>query len=238
MFTITIVVAVLSILFAYGMFSLRDVSESGQVSEPQPAAAVSGVSIDDTPDVPQDFGPKSTWMAVPTRDPAAVAEVLELTEVQAANWETGLEVGLFMEDRVFVTPGLDRWTLAVGSGLPDPANPGERASWTTLMSLLSSRFGEAQYFGSHRVSDYSAWAKFVDGKQVRLFSWAQEEIFNEGEPTPEETDRLTDPEEEDVFAVAEAWGLSPMTLEDLELEPDVGRLGRRVNLGRVSARHA
>ena len=51
------------------------------------------------------------------------------------------------------------------------------------------RFGDVQFFGSHRVSDFATWARAVDGKPIRLFGWngSNGEVFmNFGGQTPEE----------------------------------------------------
>ncbi len=52
-----------------------------------------------------------------------------------------------------------------------------------------SRFDDVQFFGSHRVVDFVAWARAVNGAPLRMFTWdgSQGEVFaNFGDQTPEE----------------------------------------------------
>jgi hypothetical protein len=84
------------------------------------------------------------------------------------------------------------WILVVGLSLPYPTNEthhdiGKR--FDELFSRLMRRFDDVQFFGSHRVSDFVAWARAVKGKPMRVFAWSGsngEVLANVGERTPEE----------------------------------------------------
>ena len=51
------------------------------------------------------------------------------------------------------------------------------------------RFDDVQFFGSHRVVDFVAWARAVKGKPTQIFAWSGSDgavLANIGEQTPEE----------------------------------------------------
>lgn len=113
-----------------------------------------------------------------------------------------------------------------------------------MLSALSSRFGEAQYFSCSTVADFYTWSKAEAGQMVRAFSVAGDTIvWNEGELTaaergagfniaPEQTgpaSSMTEAETlydaERPFAIAREWSVSPEDLfERADLPPGVGRL--------------
>jgi hypothetical protein len=51
---------------------------------------------------------------------------------------------------------------------------------------LMKRFDDVQFFGSQRVVGFVAWARALNGKPIRVFSYADEIMANVGEQTPEE----------------------------------------------------
>jgi hypothetical protein len=54
---------------------------------------------------------------------------------------------------------------------------------------LANKFDDVQFFGSHRVVDFVAWARAVNGRPIRVFAWSGsdgEVLANFGEQTPEE----------------------------------------------------
>jgi hypothetical protein len=58
-----------------------------------------------------------------------------------------------------------------------------------LFCPLMKRFDDVQFFGSHRVVDFVAWARALKGKPVRIFAWTGSEdavLANVGEQTLEE----------------------------------------------------
>jgi hypothetical protein len=87
---------------------------------------------------------------------------------------------------IFVTPPIAGWTLAVGNALPEPEP--RRSQFSDLLGKLAMRFSDVQFFGNHRVSDYCAWARAIDGKVLRVFCSgnAGEVYCNDGPQSPEE----------------------------------------------------
>ena len=93
---------------------------------------------------------------------------------------------------VFVSPPISGWVLAVSVSLPYPTaethhNIGEK--FDALFSRLTTRFDDVQFYGSHRVVDFVAWARAVNGKPLRMFAYAgggDGVLANVGEQTPEE----------------------------------------------------
>lgn len=162
-----------------------------------PAAAPRGA--------PASFGYKCRWLALRSDDPSRVADVLGLADVRPASWQE-----LEQTTAVFVTPPVDGWILVV---LADGLDPD--------LAALSHRFGEAQFFGSHRVSDYYEWQRWVDGAPVRRLRYAD----GEADPDDGETD-LDEIDEETVLDVARAWSVDPTTLSERSELPDEGLLGR------------
>ena len=76
-----------------------------------------------------------------------------------------------------------------------------------LFSRLMARFDDVQFFGSHRVCDFVAWARAVKGKPIRMFSYLGSEgevLANLGEQT----------EEEAKLKFANLSGLSPSDAND------------------------
>ena len=167
------------------------------------------------PDAPMPFGYKTAWLAVRCDDLERVMDALSLFNRRSpANWSSGLaaaEAGA----GTFVTPCLDGWVLAINF----------YESHRGLIEAIAGDFPEAQYFCTHRVTEYHTWVKYVDGKTVREYCWAGERgevLWDEGDWTPEEialgfdrfprkgedwTDADDLPDEEDVLAIAAAWGV-------------------------------
>jgi hypothetical protein len=153
-------------------------------------------SFDQTPDAPKPFGFKVSWFAVPASDPASVLDALKFGEATPANWTSGVAAAYWdgpSSDRwVFVSPAVGGWVLVVGSYLPYPTlethhDIGKR--FDVLFSRLMQRFDDVQFFGSHRVVDFVAWARAVKGKPTRIFAWSGSDgavLANIGEQTPEE----------------------------------------------------
>jgi hypothetical protein len=202
------------------------------------------------PDSAVSFGYKCIWIAVKTNDKDRVAEILGVTNVMACNWKNGIHKAY--ENKVFISPTVGDWTLAIGWGLVD-FNPkselDETAGFKRKLDALSKEVGEAQLFATHRITDYHSWAKSINGKTVRYYSFIGERLENiliEGKPTPIESNLnlantfseeakdekyferadIIFPDEELVMQVAEAWSVNPTTLE--------GRKDISAGLGLVS----
>lgn len=210
--------------------------EAEVVVQPPPAAE---------PERPQGFGYKCKWLAIPAQDPQAVALALGLRALVPCSWKEGLARAGDLNG-VFLTPPVRGWCLAVGD-VPEPSE--EAAHDPALLQLgeLSQKFGDAQLFCSHRVTDIYAWARAREGSIERAFASSPDDVdWRMGKSTPEEAgfrffdatspDAATDayweredleyPGEEHVLAVARAWSLDPTTLAEIT-EPSVGLWGRR-----------
>jgi hypothetical protein len=201
-----------------------------------------------TPDWPVAFGYRMAWLAVRTRNPQLVSDVLGLTPLQPANWRSG--IGTVYDDElaeghVFVSPPVGGWTFVVGVALPQPLGRGFADKCTPMLLDVASQFAETQYFCTYPLIDFSAWAKVVDGKLVRAFAIGEEGlVWNRGRLTKEErglglrlfelhgvrgrrsdANALTlNPTEEDVMQLAGMWSIDPTQLENSSEEAGVGML--------------
>lgn len=184
-------------------------------------------------DKPINFGYKMVWIAVKTNNKSQIAKILGLKNVKPSNWKNGIEKAY--NDSVFITPEIGDWTLAVGMGLPLGDNLESIEKLEEILNKLSAEFGEAHFFGTHRVVKYHNWMKSVNGKMVRIYAYVGESMENIkvfGNPTEPETtlnlfnslseeaksdayfDRedLVLADEELVIKIAENWSINPTTL--------------------------
>ncbi|MWC29766.1 hypothetical protein [Paenibacillus sp. MMS18-CY102] len=229
-----VVAAVILVALLLSYFLRR--AEPSKGLEPEPIKidkpARKKVSVDATPDYPVPFGYKCQWLAVTTGDTQAVVEAIQLQELEIANWSTGVDAAY--EGHYFVSPPIQGWTLVINALMPDITGA-ESPSPLTLIDELSNRFGEAYYFGTHRVVDYHAWAKSVNGKLVRVYGCLGETFINEGAISKEEHDYhmiFTGldveephlPSEEDVLLIAKEWTVDPQ-MEEGEYEAGTGFVG-------------
>lgn len=181
------------------------------------------------PKGPMSFGYKCAWYAVRTNDVDAVVDAMRLVDVVESDWAKGIEAAY--ANKVFVTPPLGDWILIAGVPLFHDESP---VTIERLLAALSERFGEAQYFCTHRVVDANCWALARSGEVVRAFGFLGERgeiTWQEGTPTQVELDlgerklEFPGPSEDDVMKVAAAWSLDPTGLEGRFVEPGLGRLG-------------
>lgn len=227
---------------------------SGLVSS---TIALAAPDFDQTPDTPEDFAYKVNWFAVRTSDPVAVANALSLGEGWRANWASGIAAaygnspGGDKRAWIFVSPAVKGWVFVVGYRLPYPVmhtedrHRGIGGKFDLLLGKLSSRFSEVQFFGSYRVVDFVAWAKMIQGKEARIFAYADGQVLaNVGSQTREEarlrfvnlsglspgdaSARIFSvnqlPSEEDVTKIAAAWSIDPSRLSEVGESPGVGML--------------
>ncbi len=172
-------------------------------------------SFSQTPDKPESFGYKTSWFAVKASDPASVVDALELGETMPTNWASGLAAAYARQNSqgsdpwLFVSPTVGGGVLAISSRLPYPASVeahrdiGRR--FDILFFRLMRRFEDVQFFGSHRVSDFAAWARALKGKPTRIFAYADGQVLmNFGDQTSEEAK----------LGLADLSGLSPSDAED------------------------
>lgn len=175
------------------------------------------------PDKPRPFGFKVSWLCVKANSSEEVIEKLGLKNAEHTNWEFGLSQ---VRDRVFVSPPLDGYVLAVGYEtfgiMPDVDEELE------ALKAIAVKFDEVQCYSSSRISDFYVWAKFVKGQLIRGYGWNGGEgmvYLNEGELTPQELslgfgkfiqnddddwDSVEFPDEESVVEIAAEWGVDPL----------------------------
>jgi len=184
------------------------------------------------PDFPCQFGYKSSWYAIKNESPVSVIEKLGLDIICESNWNFGFEYIYNHKNAVFLSPKLDDYVLVIGLG--DVA--------IETIKKHAKLFGGMQYFASHRVGSYYAWAKFIEGEIVHAYGYCpetEETVFwDEGmltaeeiklgfEAFPKKGDEIKweeddiYPNEEHVIEIAKAWGFNP-AFEDGEHEKSTG----------------
>ena len=221
-------------------------SSSGQTDYPSAVPSTVDKTI---PDSAIGFGYKCMWLAVKTDDKNRLAEVLKLKNISDCNWQVGIEKAY--KDAVFITPAIDGWTLACGWGLPHGDSKDGIEIVKNMLQELSKEFGEAQFFCTHRVTEYHCWIKASNGQVERVYSFlgeSGENIAIEGQPTEfertlklvntfsdEAKDReyferegLVWPDEELLMQVAGNWSIDPTKLDERhDIIPSLGLLGQR-----------
>ena len=186
------------------------------------------------------FGYKTAWFAIRTSDTEAVARALGLRHLAPASAEAAIAAGYREPGKVFVTPAIDGWTLAMSSDFLDLAD-GTPPVFAGMLPKLSAELGtEVQFFASHRVAEAHAWGRAAQGDLSRAYTYNGcngEVQIDLGGRTPEENalghrffhpsspeanddaywerDDLRHANEEDVMAVAGAWSINPQSLEAL-----------------------
>jgi len=200
-------------------------------------------------DQPISFGYKCMWFAIKSVHSEELVKILNLADIRPCNWQMGIEKAY--ENSVFITPPINGWTLACGRGLP-PGDTKEGIEFVKgILQNLSKYYGEAQFFCTHRVTEYHCWIKAIEGDIQRVYSYlgeSGENIMIEGEATEfEKTLHLVDtfsgeagednyfereditlPDEEIVMNVAENWSINPTTLESRnDIIPELGLLGEK-----------
>jgi hypothetical protein len=202
-----------------------------------PRLAEGRVVYPTTPDRPVAFGYQMAWLAIRTRDTAAVLDALGLVEGQPCNWNSGIGTvydARLGQNHVFVSPPVNGWTFVVGLPLPQPMGRSFADKATPLLVDLGGRFVEVQLFIAFPPVDLFAWARVIDGRLVRAFAIGDEGIiWSKGKTTKEERalglklfelrgvrDRRGDaggplilhPTEDHVMQVARKWSLDPTRL--------------------------
>jgi hypothetical protein len=199
---------------------------------------------------PIGFGYKNAWLATPSVEPHHLAELLDFEVLGPCDWDEGIEAAYaFRTGGVFITPPIDGWTLAVGTGLFEFGD-GE-AIVTFTVDLSRKLNAEVQFFGTHRVVEAHSWVKATPSGVQRAYMYVGDQgetATDIGDQTPEEVrlgfsffderseasskpgywDRpdLRFPNEDDVMKVAALWSLDPSTLEEREIEVPQGLLCR------------
>lgn len=195
------------------------------------------------PDHPIEIGYKRSWFAVREVEAQALASIFSLGHTYPCNWQYGLAAA--REGNVFISPAMRGWRLVVGNLLPLGDS---NASIGTVKALLqrSSRVApEAQFFATHRVSEFHCWLKAEAGMLVRAYAYlgdrmellADEGIKTAAEPTglisareialleADEEVEVTFPDEDLVMTIAAAWSLNPNAFAEEDARAGLGVVG-------------
>ena len=185
------------------------VSDGGNIAPPKVSASMV------VPDKPVPFGYKCSWLCVKANSPEEVIEKIGLKNPRVCTWKDGV----YGERGTFVSPVLDGYVLVVNWG--DDILDTDSAR----LDAPAKKFPELQFFATHRVSEYHAWVRYIDGEMVRGYCYCGdigEVLLNKGEITPEEEELGLDnllpdsgadwddynfPDEENVLEIAAAWGI-------------------------------
>lgn len=185
------------------------------------------------PDTPKSFGLQTAWYAVKTPNHQSVVDNLKLFKPYPAGWVQGLKAG--DQGLVFVTPSVNGWTFIVGVAVTFLGKPPEEEPCLALLKTLSEKFGEAQYFSTHRTSEVFAWARAEKGQVVRAYAFNGDEgqaLWDVGAKSKEETalgfnfGEMSSPERKSVTDLAGRWSVDPTQLDKVKTPPAAGIAGK------------
>lgn len=191
------------------------------------------------------FGYKTAWFAIKSEAVDKIAQALDLHSLRSSNWQYGVWHSVEgNEYQVFVTPPVKGWVLA--AGVPILYEADNHAF--ERVTELSDVFGEAQLFGSMRVSSVYLWAKAINGRLVRSFYEGDGERRETGKPASEESEmiaRFFNPaapdasqpgywerkdlvfaDEAHVLRIADQWSVNPMNLDEDNVVLTSGLIGK------------
>ncbi len=217
----------------------------------KPCLSEQRVLFSKEPDAPAAFGYQMAWLAIRSRNTAAILNALGLEEYEPCNWSSGIGVvydHTLGDDHVYVTPPVKGWTFVVGLPLPYPAGRNYTDKLTPLLVSLGGRFSEVQYFFAFPPIDFYAWARVADGRLVRAFATGDEGVvWNKGRTTKHERalglklfelrgvkgrrgdaggELILHPTEDHVMRLAESWSLDPTRLDGLPQSRTVGYIAQ------------
>ena len=172
------------------------------------------------------FGYKIVWFAIKGAEIDTILSCCpELRYVREAGWKDAMEEITEKWTKVMLSGPYDDWVFLIGSGLWDLSQVDEIVK---VMGRIGERAQEVCYFASHRVSEAYAFARVVQGKMIRLYSYADGQLFGcIGERSDVEkklsltfAEREEDLfeegfdfiDEEDVLRIAGEWSMYPEAL--------------------------
>ena len=172
------------------------------------------------------FGYKIVWLAIKGAEIDTILSCCpELRYVREAGWKDAMKEVTEKWTKAMLSGPYDGWVFLIGSGLWDLSQVDEIVK---VMGRIGERAKEVCYFASHRVSEAYAFARVVQGKMIRLYSYADGQLFGcIGERSDvEEKLSLTFAEreedlfeegfdyidEEDVLRIAGEWSMHPEAL--------------------------
>lgn len=200
----------------------------------------------DKPTPPEPFGYKIGWLVIRSSDLTAVLQALPIRTESPASWRDGIAAA-YDGRHDFIAPPISghagyQWICVVGNwamGLGDRRSVGAIGE---LIARLSSKFGEAHAYATHRVIEYHHWMMARKGRLVRSFAYLGEtgEVYADQGPLTdiEKTIRTAKkgsrpaavgewvPDESDAMAVAAEWSFDPTTLSPASGPAVLGRLAR------------
>lgn len=178
------------------------------------------------------FGYKSCWMAIKAENNREIADFLKHIE------DTSNQKLIFKNPNcaISITSHINGWTFIIGE-LPTGDSKESLERLKIVLEKLSERFGEVQFYATHRVVEYHCWAKALNGQILRIYSYlgeSGENICIEGEPVGVEknyqlintfsdqskedgyydSEDLVFPDEALVMIIAENWSLDPTKFND------------------------
>ncbi|MGQ0673890.1 MAG: hypothetical protein ACT4N2_13585 [Hyphomicrobium sp.] len=208
-----------------------------------------GVRFRTDPDGPAAFGCSMAWIAIRSRDTAAVMDALGLTSVSICNWNAGIGTvydAKLGENHVYVSPPVGPWTFVVGLPLPHPVGRSFADKCTPLLVSLGGRFPDVQFYFSYPPLDFFAWARMLDGRLMRAFAIGDEGIlWSKGRLSREEKalglklyelrgvkgrrgdaggEMILHPTEDHVLGLAARWSLDPTRLDTGSAPPALGHI--------------
>lgn len=202
------------------------------------------------PDLPLPFGQRIGWIAINSTNTRQVVRAVGISKKEHANWRSGLEIvhdPAIGAGKVFISPPLNGWTFVIGTAIPFPAGSKSTDHCMPILSDLSEKFEDVQYYFADEELGFFGWARLRNGKIGRAFAWGDEGIiWNRGRATKEERalglrplepqtakreerasalQRLVYPGEDHVHRLAGAWSINPMDIKFLEAALGVGFIG-------------
>ena len=186
---------------------------------------------------PVPFGYKMGWLAVKQAKSVDVASFLKIKNLRSASWVDGVEAAYNSgADVVFVTPQVNGWVLVVSLWAMGAGDRRSAEAIGQLLGQLSSKFGEAQGFATHRVIEYHHWMLATNGHLQRSFAYIGESgevLVNSGALTDSERKlrfiskpaEQWNPTEEDVMTVATGWSIAPTSLTTKTGTSELGLIG-------------
>jgi hypothetical protein len=176
-----------------------------------------------------------SWLAVRAAPSEAILAALDLSDPIPATWRQGINAaaGDFWDfaapldaflSRVFITPEVAGWRLAIGGWLggTDREQPGRDVA--DYCRRLSQEFGEAHAFTTQGRMDWYSWCLARAGAVYRHFLWVDSPLVDDGPPTPAELRAREEdsrsplgrhPSESVVMAVAGECSINPLELESM-----------------------
>ena len=112
------------------------------------------------------------WVAVRSRNLAAVQSALGLHHAKPCTWPQG------MNAKLFIAPPVHGWIIITGSALPDPAE--DEDDCFHFLQHLSRQLGHVQYFSANRAFLHHAWIQVEVGRVIRAYAWAGRTVWRQG----------------------------------------------------------